>query len=356
MALPLALQAGAAAGISWFVAHDLVGHRSPFFAPIAAVTVLAVSLGHRLRRATEMVFGVALGIAVGDGLILLIGTGPVQIAAVVSLAILLVVFLRGGPTVVSQAASSAVLVATLAPPSGGIYYTRFFDSFIGGVVGLLVMALLLPMNPLTVVKRAANIALDIIADGLTATAAAIRDGDVGRAEQTLEHLRGTDPQLVGFREALAAGRETVTLAPVRWRSRGALAQYVDAAEHLERALRNLRVLTRRSVALLSYQEPAPPDLARGLDTLAKATITLRDELAAAREPVAARQLIVEAVREGVRAYHQGLGFSGDVVVAQIRSMGVDLLRGTGLPGEEADRVVRRAIGRPTPPAVPDSVK
>lgn len=345
--LPLALQTGCAAGLAWFVARHLVGHQSPFFAPIAAVIVLAVSQGHRLRRAIEMVFGVALGIAVGDGLILLVGTGPVQIAAVVALAILVVVFLRGGPTVLSQAASSAVLVATLAPPTTGIYYARLVDTLIGGLVSLLVMALLLPVNPLTVVQKAANTALNVIADGLGQTATAIRTNDRELAAATLTTLRGSDTQLTGFRDALAIGHETATLAPVRWRSRGALAQYVDAAEFLERALRNLRVLTRRAVALLAHDEPIPPELADALDAMAVAVSMLRDELAAAREPVTTRELLAQAVRTAGLAYRDGLGFSGDVVVAQVRSMAVDLLRGTGLAPEAADRLVRRAIGRPT---------
>ena len=74
--LALALQAGVAAGLAWYVAHDLIGRPAPFFAPIAAVITLASSVGQRLRRTTELVIGVAIGIGVGDSLILLIGSGP----------------------------------------------------------------------------------------------------------------------------------------------------------------------------------------------------------------------------------------------------------------------------------------
>jgi len=77
----LAAQAGVAAGLAWVVAHDLVGHPRPFFAPIAAVIVLNVSVGQRLRRAVELVLGVAVGILVGDLLIYFIGSGAWQIGA-----------------------------------------------------------------------------------------------------------------------------------------------------------------------------------------------------------------------------------------------------------------------------------
>jgi uncharacterized membrane protein YgaE (UPF0421/DUF939 family) len=39
MAMPV-IQAAVAAGLSWLVAVNIVGHRSPFFAPIAAVICL----------------------------------------------------------------------------------------------------------------------------------------------------------------------------------------------------------------------------------------------------------------------------------------------------------------------------
>jgi len=84
-ALPIA-QAGLAAGLSWVVAVHVADHRSPFFAPIAAVICLGITLGPRLRRGIELVAGVTIGIGIGDLLISALGTGPWQIALVVALA------------------------------------------------------------------------------------------------------------------------------------------------------------------------------------------------------------------------------------------------------------------------------
>ena len=111
----IAVQAGLAAGVAWFLAADVLRHNRPFFAPISAVIVLGGASGQRWRRALELVLGVALGIGLGDLLILLIGVGVLQIALVVALAILVASFLGGGTLAVNQAAASAVLVATLAP-------------------------------------------------------------------------------------------------------------------------------------------------------------------------------------------------------------------------------------------------
>ena len=344
-ALLFAAQAAIASGLSWLVANDLLHHARPFFAPIAAVIALNVSIGQRLRRVVELVLGVALGILVGDSLIYLIGTGPVQIGLGVGAAILVAVFLGGSPIVIGQAAASAVLIATLAPPTGGIYYTRFVDALTGGVIGILVMALLLPVNPLTVIRRAAGPAFDVIATGLRDCAAALAHGDKDGAQATLDRMRVGEARVAAFRDALAGAREAATLAPVFWRSRGPLALYLDAAVHVDHALRNGRVLARRTVALIRDGETVPVGLVAAHEELAEAVERLRDELAASLEPVAVRERALAAVGTAADAYRAGLGFSGDVVVAQIRTMATDLLLASGLDRPVVERAIRRAVGR-----------
>ena len=53
-------QCAVAAGVAWYVAADVFGHDSPFFAPIAAVVSLGTSYGQRLRRVGEVTLGVAV--------------------------------------------------------------------------------------------------------------------------------------------------------------------------------------------------------------------------------------------------------------------------------------------------------
>ena len=341
----LATQSAVAAGLAWVVAKDVVGNDQPFFAPIAAVVVLSASAGLRLRRAAEMVLGVALGIAIGDALIYLIGVGPAQIAAVVGLAILTVVFLGGGSVAMGQAAASAVLVATLAPPTGGIYVSRFVDALIGGAVGICVMALLLPFNPLTVVRRAATPALDALAEALDATAQALAERDKEKAAASLVTLRTSEDQIGALLESLSLGREAATLAPMRWHSRPALDQYVTASTHIARARRHIRVLVARAVTLLEDGEAVSDDLIASLRRLAEAIRSLRRELGGER-PVHSAQPPIAAVRVAASAYDEGVGFSGSVIVAQVNSAATELLRAAGVEYDEADRAVRRAATVP----------
>lgn len=341
--LALALQAGVAAALAWYVAHHLIGRPTPFFAPIAAVITLASSVGQRTRRTTELVLGVAIGIGIGDAFIWLIGRGPVQIGVIVLLAVLVATAVGGGTPLVVQSASSAVLVATLTPATG-LPWTRFLDALVGGGIGLVVMTVLLPLNPLTVVQRAADPALQALADGLRQVAEGARARNPQLAEDALGRLRAAEADFAAFSAAVIAARENVAFAPARWHARGALALYVDGATQITYALRNVRVLIRRVMTALGDDETIPSSLAAAIALLGDAVELLKQEWAKGVEPVAARERALRTVGEAARAYDEGVGFSGGVIFAQVRSAATDLLRASGVDFAEAPRLVRQAAG------------
>ncbi|MEV0609862.1 FUSC family protein [Polymorphospora rubra] len=324
------IQAGSAAGLAWFLAQYVMGHEMPFFAPISAVLVLGASAGQRLRRTVELVVGVAVGIFVGDLLIVLFGAGPLQLALVVGLAVGAALFLGSGALLINQAAASAVLIATLYPPSGGIYYTRWLDALIGGAVAFGVHALLLPGDPLATVGRAVGPVLDTLAEALTATGRALREADPAAADATLAGLRATEPLLQELTDALAGARETVAVSPIRWGDRSALGMYVTAAPHLDHAVRNARVLARRQRAALRTGEAGPPVLAEALDELAAAVRALHQDLDRGRESVDGPRHAVRAARLAGEVYAAGVGLSTAAIAAQVRSVAVDLMLASGL--------------------------
>ncbi len=336
----LAVQAAVAAGLAWFLSRNVLGHVQPFFAPIAAIVVLAISTGQRMRRAVELVAGNAVGILLGEVLVLVIGRGAWQISLVVLLALCIALFVGGSPALMTQAASSASLVVTIFSPRTDYFFSRFVDAVVGGIVGLAVMALLLPLNPLTVVQRAAGPVLDALAAGLTDTARALAERDADLATAALGRLREAEAKLRAYQDAIGAGREISTFAPIRWRAKSALQQYVDSYNYVARALRNSRVLLRRAISAIHDGEPTPPPLIDAITELAASVVSLRKELAAAADPQVAREHAVAAVRQAAEAH--GVGFSGGVVVAQIRSTASDLISAAGFAPEKALRLVRQA--------------
>ncbi|SCL32776.1 Uncharacterized membrane protein YgaE, UPF0421/DUF939 family [Micromonospora rhizosphaerae] len=349
----LAAQAGLAAGLSWSAAEDLLHIPHPVFAPISAVLALAASVGKRLRRTVELILGVSVGVLIGDLLIYLVGAGPWQLGLIVVLAIAVAVFVGGNPAVVVQAAGTAVLIGTLGPTVQNLEVPRFLAALVGGAVALLVTAVLLPLNPLRVINRAAKPALDLLVDQLEATATAMKQKDAARAQAALDRLRDNKKELGAFSEAAQGAREASTLSPVRWGSRhGPLGRYEQAVEPIDRAMRNSGTLIRRTVTLIEDDEPIPDAMVAAVSALAAAVRVLRREFTRGDEPDRAREQALRAVGEAGRAYRAGVGFSGAVVVAQVRTAVSDLLVATGINQDDANQLVRRAFGPLKPPPGP----
>lgn len=332
MALPI-LQCSVAAAIAWLVATEVFQHSRPFFAPIAVVICIGVGFGQqRLRRVVELVLGVSVGIGVGDLLILHIGTGWWQLALVLGLAMTISVVLGGGTLVTLQAGSSAILVATLLPPGGTAGVDRMLDALLGGLLGLAAIALL-PGDPPELARQRGQQLLGELATALTAAAAAITERDREIAQRALRRAR---TQRAGdeYRDALRNAKEIAAISPLRRRQRARIGRYAAAAEPIDLALRNSRVLLRRTRSALTDDETFPASLPDALKQLADAVTAFADVLG---------DVDLDDVRERIRAAAtsvgaEGLahtGFSARVVTAQLRSIAVDLLQATGLDHEKA---------------------
>ncbi|MFD4208865.1 aromatic acid exporter family protein [Micromonospora tulbaghiae] len=132
----VALQAGLAAGLAWYVASTLLKNPQPLFASAAAVGTIAAAIGNRIRRTAELLGGVILGVLVGDLIIKVIGAGPVQTGLVVAFAISLAVVIRGSGAVMVQAGSTAVLLGTVEPNAPDLAVPRTANALVGGGVAV----------------------------------------------------------------------------------------------------------------------------------------------------------------------------------------------------------------------------
>jgi uncharacterized membrane protein YgaE (UPF0421/DUF939 family) len=258
-ALPPVVQAACASALAWFIAHRVLGHPQPFFAPIAAAIALSTSPIQRSRRIAQMVGGVLLGIVVGDGGQGLLGDSTVALGVIVLVTMMLALavgagFFGDGMMFPNQAAASAILVVTLHRHGTGS--ERALDAVVGGAVALLIGVGLFPAEPLKLLRNAEQRMLEVLAGRLGAVSAALREGSLPTEDWTLAAGLEIHQQLNALARARATARINVRVAPRRWRRRPA----VDA-EDLRTArldlLANAVISLIRSVSI--QRDPAPPD-------------------------------------------------------------------------------------------------
>ncbi len=207
------VQAAGAAGLAWYIAHDLLGHPDPFFAPITAAVTLSASNVFHAQRVIQNICGVALGISLGAAVQLLLGREWIAMSGAVFVALCLAVlighgFLGEGLTFANQTAGSAILV--MAITGGDRLFERLQEAMIGGGLALVLSLLLFPANPMTVLR-------DARVGVWKALKAVLAQPDrlVPAADQVHERL----DDLI---EARYHARLLVRFAPLRWKDRGAV--------------------------------------------------------------------------------------------------------------------------------------
>jgi uncharacterized membrane protein YgaE (UPF0421/DUF939 family) len=335
-------QAALATAAAWVLAQQFFGHPRPIFAPVAALIGVSASPGQRRRSAVETLVGVALGIGIADALVVLIGTGPAQIAAVVCGAMAVAIGFGGSTVLIGEAAASALLVVTIQLPGSGLSAVRFLDSLLGGIVALAVTSLL-PRNPVQAVHRAAAPLLAEIAGTLEDVARALERRDAELAERAWTRVYGL--RLAELDGAVAAGREMLRLAPFRGGTREQFARYEQAAGQIRTALTSVETLSRGSVRAIDVGDNVPPPVPDAVRDLAETVRTLDEYLDDPAGRPVVREPALRAAAHATLVLEQTANLSVSVIVAQVRATAVDLIRGWGLAREEAERLVREAADR-----------
>lgn len=326
------VQCAVAAAVAWMVAADLLGHPTPFFAPVAAVVALGTSYGQRLRRVAEITVGVAVGVFIADLLVLEIGTGAWQIGVIVALAMSTAFLLDGGQLLVTQAAVQSIIVSTLVPEPDAAF-TRWTDAVIGGLVAL-VAATVVPAAPLRRPREQAAVVMRKIAGLLRAASEVMTDGEVEHGLDLLADARATDHLIRELQAAADEGMAVVASSPFRVRHKGNIRRMAELVDPLDRALRSTRVLVRQVAVAAYHRRPVPSAYARLARDLADAAEQVADELAVDRMAVAARPALL-AIGDASGRVERSDEMTAEVVLAQIRSVVVDLLLLTGLDQRES---------------------
>lgn len=325
-------QAAVAASLAWVVAKYVVGHPVPFFAPIAAVVSLGTSYGQRLRRVAEVAVGVGVGVFIADLFVVLFGSGWWQIGVIVAIAMSAAFLLDASGLLVTQAAVQSIVVVTLLPLPGQAWI-RWTDALVGGAVAL-VAAAVVPAAPLRRPRESAAIVVRKIASLLRAASQSAVDGDLDRALAMLADARKTEPLIRELQAAADEGLSVVASSPFWRRRRGEVRRMAELVDPTDRAMRNTRVLVRR-VAVANYHGEQLPrayallcaDLADATDEIAGALE--RDEMA-----IGARTSLVR-IGQGTAEVERVSDLSAAAMLAQVRSIIVDLLQITGLDVREA---------------------
>lgn len=338
------MQSAIGAGLAYWFAVEVAGHFLPFFAPMACVIILGLTGGERVKRAVELTLGCALGVGVGDLIIMQIGSGYLQIFAVVFCALTVASFVSKSGLVSNQMAVGGILISTIMPPGDGGGFDRMLDALIGGVVGILVIALL-PSSPLRAGRQQVANVLGIASSVLDDVADALRAKDSRALDAALTAIRNSQTDVDKLKTAASSGKEQATISPFQWGNRGRIRSLIRILAPVDNTIRNSRVLARRALILTQDGDEISEEQIEIIEEIAAIALSLSDlyerhrEVSEATEiPDLVRRLRYLGGRVGMDVA-EGRVLSAQVILAQSRSIIVDLLQICGMSRESAVAVL-----------------
>ncbi|MET3806518.1 uncharacterized membrane protein YgaE (UPF0421/DUF939 family) [Nakamurella sp. UYEF19] len=338
--LPL-LEATAGATLAWIVATRLIGHHQPFFAPAATIIVLSQARGARISRAAEVLLAVAGGVLLADLVAQLLAPWPtLTIFVLIVLTLTATTALDAGPVVVVQATVSALYVAVVSPPTQTLVPVRFIDALVGGGIALVISQIGAARDPFGPVILQIRTICERIAHVIGTAADAIEHQDPELASEALADARTTDAAADRLQNAAAGARESLQLDPFRRQRRDDVKAVLAAARQLDYVVRGGRVLARASLTLTRWPTPVTTDLPKALRHLQQAADHLADALVAelrldsatseaARAALETEAMAAIAISRTLLSARQPLPLPVIMIVGQLRSMTIDLLRGAG---------------------------
>jgi uncharacterized membrane protein YgaE (UPF0421/DUF939 family) len=291
-----------------------------------------MSYGQRLSRVIEVAVGVAVGIFTADLFVQFAGTGPWQVTVVVLVSMSFAVLLDSGRLLVTQAAVQSIVITTLLPQPGQAF-TRWADALIGGGVALLA-ATVVPQAPLRRPRVAAASVVRKMGDLLRGAARSADHVDVAAAADVLASARGTESLLREMRTAADEGLAVLVSSPFSRAQAPGVRKMVELVDPLDRAMRSTRVLVRKVTVVVARGEQLPPGYRELLARLAEATDTIARALAENASPEVGRRALLD-VAVGTSQLPRTTSLVTESVLAQLRSVVVDLLQLTGLDVDEA---------------------
>jgi hypothetical protein len=168
---------------------------------------------------------------------------------------------------------------------------------------------------------------------LREAAQSAREGDVERSAQVLADARQTDPLIRELQAAADEGMSVIASTPFTRTDAGSVRSIASVVDPLDRAMRSTRVLVRRMSIAADSDIEVPDDYVDVIVALADAVDILDRVWAENRSAEFARPGFV-ALAERTATLDPG-EYHTTVILAQLRSLVVDLLELSGMDHEDA---------------------
>lgn len=260
-----------AAAISWLIATNLLHSEYPYFAAVAAIITVQVTVADSVDKASQRIIGIIGGVLLSMLLGHWFKIGAISIFFIIVIGMGIAKALRMNQQIISQVAISSLLVMAFGQTKEGYALERIIETIIGSAVALFINALIIPRNAVPDVERSilsfsklSAITLNRLATLLDYTEPLVK---TGRPEVNLL-ITETEK----CRKSLDLAEQSLKYNPLLTYQRVRLSHLVSSIHQLESITIQIRGIRRGLVDLQTNQTfPLDPNFVQQLKLAITAT-------------------------------------------------------------------------------------
>jgi len=244
-----------AAALSWFVATSLLHSESPYFAAVAAIITVQVTVADSVDKATQRIIGIMGGVLLSMLLGHWFRIGAVSIFFIILIGMAVAKAFRMNPQIISQVAISSLLVLAFGQTREGYGFERIFETILGSGIAVLINALIIPRNAIPEVEKSIITYSNLSAATLVSLTALLDDNGAIRKTGRTE-VDALIKEAEACRKALELAEQSLKYNPLLTPKRARLSQLTKSIHQLESITIQVRGI-RRSLADLQINQPFP---------------------------------------------------------------------------------------------------
>ncbi|MBA9079183.1 aromatic acid exporter family protein [Rufibacter quisquiliarum] len=241
-----------AASLSWWVATGLLHSQYPYFAAVAAIITVQVTVADSVDKATQRIVGIIGGVLLSMLLGHWFQVGAVSIFLVIFIGMAIAKALKMNPQIISQVAISSLLVLAFGQTNQAYAFERIIETVLGSGMAVLINALIVPQNAVPDVEKSILRFTELSATTLT-TLTALLDTTGPRWKTGRSEVDALIKEAEDCRKTLKLGEQSLKYNPLLTHQRVRLSHLTETIVQLERITIQIRGIRRSLVDLRADQ-------------------------------------------------------------------------------------------------------
>jgi uncharacterized membrane protein YgaE (UPF0421/DUF939 family) len=265
------LKTAVAAALSWFVVTSWLHWPYPYFAPLAAILTVQVTISESIKKAWQRLLGTIGGVAISAVISQLMSIGALSISIGIIISMTIGVFFRFPPYINSQAAVSSLMVLAFSQ-SSGYGLNRITETIIGSVIGVLANIFIFPPNAVAKAEEHILSLSKQAASSLGSLGSALQKEDLDICSP-LVNIANLEEKTVDSIHSIQLAHKSLLFNPLMGRKRHQLCELTRGMQHLENISIQIRGIRRGLISLPHIPENMELDKFKKAINLTETCIT-----------------------------------------------------------------------------------